>query len=105
MVANIRTRIPEEKKGTEASWDNVIYQSDSLGYVDASHQLLQQKPAAKNFTYYLPLTKDSCSNERKAAQLKSHEEWVNWYYLIWKKYIPISGKKPKRSISTSGATP
>jgi protoporphyrinogen oxidase len=76
MVANIRTRIPEEKKGTEASWDNVIFQSDSLGYVDASHQLLQQKPAAKNFTYYLPLTKDSCSKERKAAQLKSHEEWV-----------------------------
>ncbi len=76
MVANIVTDEVEERSGQPLSWDNVIYGSESLGYVDATHQLLQQHTVKKNLTYYLPLTKMNPVDERNQAQNKKHEEWV-----------------------------
>lgn len=77
MVANLRVTKLEERSGSALSWDNVLYESESLGYVDATHQLTQQYFEKKNLTYYLPLTKGNPLDERKAAQLKTHEEWVS----------------------------
>ncbi|MFT3909208.1 MAG: NAD(P)-binding protein [Ferruginibacter sp.] len=76
MVANLHVSELAELNGIELSWDNVMYQSNSLGYVDATHQLVQQKTMLKNITYYLPLTEGDCVSARKAAQNKTHEEWV-----------------------------
>lgn len=76
MVANIVTNKLEERSGESPSWDNVIYQSQSLGYVDATHQLLQQHNLKRNLTYYLPLTEFPPLDARKNAQQKTHEEWV-----------------------------
>jgi predicted NAD/FAD-dependent oxidoreductase len=76
MVANFSIRQPEERSGAPLSWDNVLHNGASLGYVEASHQLLQQHLAKRNFTYYLPLTAASPEEERKAASEKKHEDWV-----------------------------
>lgn len=88
MVANLRVNEMEERSGAPLSWDNVIYDSDSLGYVVANHQLVQQKIPKKTFTYYLPLTQDTVVEARKKAQQKSHEEWVNLIVADLKKVHP-----------------
>jgi monoamine oxidase len=77
MVANIVTGLLEERSGEPLSWDNVIYGSESLGYVDATHQLLQQHIPQKNITYYLPLTAALPAEERRKAPNFTHEQWVN----------------------------
>jgi protoporphyrinogen oxidase len=76
MVANIRTKELEERSGASLSWDNVLYDSPSLGYVAATHQQVQQGTGLKNLTYYLPLTGRSPVEERKAALERTHAEWV-----------------------------
>lgn len=88
MVANLVTNNLEERSGESKSWDNVIYQSESLGYVDATHQLLQQHLTKRNLTYYLPLTSANPLNARKNAQLKTHDDWVALILKDLKKIHP-----------------
>lgn len=76
MVANITVNKLEERSGPPLSWDNVIHNSPSLGYVEATHQLVTQHRPKRNLTYYLPLTDGTVAEARKAAQRKTHEEWV-----------------------------
>lgn len=76
MVANMKVKKLEERSGAPLSWDNVLYDSESLGYVEATHELLEQNIPYKNLTYYLPLTAGGVVDERRAAQQKAHEEWV-----------------------------
>lgn len=76
MVANLTVSKLEERSGASMSWDNVLYGSDSLGYVEATHELVAQHVPRKNLTYYLPLTNDTVVKERKAALHKGHTEWV-----------------------------
>lgn len=76
MVANLTVGKLEERSGASLSWDNVIHGNDSLGYVEATHSLLQQYIPQKNLTYYLPLTRKSPAEERAAAYTRTHEEWV-----------------------------
>jgi phytoene dehydrogenase-like protein len=57
LVANLElASFPEERRGAAISWDNVIYDSDSLGYVVATHQSLRTHLDRTVFTYYYPLT-------------------------------------------------
>lgn len=76
MVANLKVRALEERSGAPLSWDNVLHNSSSLGYVEATHELLQQHSDFKNLTYYLPLTEKTPVEERRSAQTKTYEEWV-----------------------------
>ena len=76
MVANILVNKLVERSGPGLSWDNVIYESSSLGYVNATQELLQQDSMKKNLTYYLPLTGMSPAEERRAAQVKDHSDWA-----------------------------
>lgn len=76
MVANLKVEKLDERSGAPLSWDNVIHGSQSLGYVEASHQLLQQDKAQRNLTYYLPLTQEPPAEARKKAQAKTHTQWV-----------------------------
>ncbi|HEY0041082.1 MAG TPA: FAD-dependent oxidoreductase [Flavisolibacter sp.] len=77
MVANLTVSQLEERSGAPQSWDNVIYESDSLGYVEATHQLVQQHIPKRNLTYYLPLTEGTAAEARKGAQAKTYEEWTD----------------------------
>jgi hypothetical protein len=66
----------------------VIYESNSLGYVDATHELLQMKPLKRNLTFYYPLTGDIPANERKKAQTRSHSEWADIVFSDLRKVHP-----------------
>lgn len=76
MVANLTVAQLSERGGADASWDNVIYDSISLGYVDATHQQLQQYKPRRNLTYYLPLTAEEPVAARRKALAKTHEQWT-----------------------------
>jgi hypothetical protein len=52
-VANLHIeRALHDRPGAPPSWDNVLYGSAGLGYVDAMHQNLQRVPGATVLTYY-----------------------------------------------------
>ncbi|HEY0354559.1 MAG TPA: NAD(P)-binding protein [Flavisolibacter sp.] len=88
MVANMAVNDLKERSGATLSWDNVLYGSNSLGYVEATHELLQQKLSKRNLTYYLPLTRLDAREERKQAQAKSYEDWVDLVIDDLKKVHP-----------------
>ncbi|HEY1229180.1 MAG TPA: hypothetical protein VGF26_17880, partial [Ramlibacter sp.] len=54
IVANLRLRAPlQDRPGAAPSWDNVVYGSAGLGYVDARHQALDPRPGPTVLTWYL----------------------------------------------------
>ena len=56
LVANLRLRAPlQDRPGAAPAWDNVLYGSAGLGYVDAMHQSLQPVPGPTVLTYYRAL--------------------------------------------------
>jgi hypothetical protein len=80
MVANL-TVIGDlnEKKGETLSWDNVVYKSDSLGYVNAMHQHLSSSSIKKVLTYYKPLTSYPYATTRSNL---ANQTWENWLATI-----------------------
>lgn len=74
MVANITVaRHFNQGHGLPLCWDNVLYGSDALGYVNATHQHLQQAGAQTVLTYYYPVTGNDA---RKRTMETSYEQWV-----------------------------
>ncbi|MEM9193692.1 MAG: FAD-dependent oxidoreductase [Myxococcota bacterium] len=74
MVANLELRSRPLSRGYPPSWDNVIYDSPSLGYVTATHQ------RGRDFgptvlTYYLPMTDADPRAGRERLLSPTHEEW------------------------------
>ena len=56
LVANMHLRAPlADRPGPAPSWDNVIYGTRGLGYVDARHQTLDPTPRATVLSWYRPL--------------------------------------------------
>lgn len=80
MVANLKVKQLQQRSGAASSWDNVIHDRYSLGYVDATHQLLQQQTPVRNLTYYHPLTAGEPSLERRKAYEMKHEDWVKMIF-------------------------
>lgn len=96
MVANLTVGQLEERSGAAPSWDNVIYGSPSLGYVDATHQQLQQRKDKRNLTYYLPLAHTDPETARRAAYSTSHAEWTKTIMADLKKVHPDIQEKTER---------
>ena len=76
MVANItlRDRPKLGPRDFPLAWDNVLYESPSLGYVVATHQRgLDRGPTV--FTYYYPL----CDEDPRVARTRLLEtDWRGW---------------------------
>ncbi len=74
MVANLFLKDRPQSRGFPLAWDNVIYESKSLGYVAATHQRgLDRGPTV--FTYYYPL----CDHDARAARSRLlAAEWADW---------------------------
>ena len=77
MVANLALRDrprPGSQRDFPLAWDNVLYESPSLGYVVATHQRgLDRGPTV--FTYYYPL----CDENARAARTRLLEtDWRGW---------------------------
>ncbi len=65
LVANLFLKDRPEPRGFPLAWDNVLYESPSLGYVVATHQRgLDHGPTV--FTYYYPL----CDELPRAARAR-----------------------------------
>ncbi len=56
LVANLHLSAPpEERHGAPPAWDNVLFDSAGLGYVNATHQTLRRHPGPTVFTCYRAL--------------------------------------------------
>ncbi len=76
MVANLRLRDRPRSEGFPLCWDNVFYESPSVGYVTATHQRgMDYGPTI--LTYYYPL----CEDDHRAARRKllsiGRDEWAD----------------------------
>ena len=75
VVANLTVdRTPDG-----AAWDNVLYDSPSLGYIVATHQDLRTAPGPSVLTWYLPLV---APNPDAARTWMLEREWREWASLI-----------------------
>ncbi len=76
MVANLHLDARPSERGAPPAWDNVLYDSPSLGYVSATHQR-GRDVGETVWTYYLPLTEGDPRQARQALQDTTHAEWVD----------------------------
>lgn len=75
MVANLRLRDRPAARGFPLAWDNVLYDSPSLGYVVATHQS-GRDAGPTVLTYYLPLLEDDPAAGRRRLLATTWEAWV-----------------------------
>lgn len=75
LVANFTlSRFPAEKEGTPLAWDNVVLGSESLGFVNATHQLVRvARPAGTVLTTYHALGGTDGTAARQALAHASQE--------------------------------
>jgi phytoene dehydrogenase-like protein len=76
MVANLTLRARPKEKGFPLAWDNVLYDSKSLGYVVATHQLGKDHGTSV-WTYYLPLLDGTPAEGRARLLSATWREWAD----------------------------
>lgn len=74
FVANLTVEDPPAGLGAAPAWDNVLYDGEGLGYVDATHQSFSLDRRHQVWTYYRPLTGDP-DGRRKAAFARPFSDW------------------------------
>jgi phytoene dehydrogenase-like protein len=72
LTANLSLDRRPHDTGAEPAWDNVLYDSLSLGYVDATHQSLRNRLERTVWTYYWALAHGD------AAQQRQRLTWHSW---------------------------
>ncbi|WP_224242302.1 FAD-dependent oxidoreductase [Hyalangium gracile] len=76
VVANLTLSSPPKSRGFPLSWDNVFYESRSLGYVVATHQTLRQYEGGPTvLTWYLPMAGRDVKAEREKVLSAGYGEW------------------------------
>ncbi len=76
VVANLTLSQRPVSRGFPLAWDNVLYESRSLGYVMASHQ--QQRASTSGptvATWYYPLSDGDVKAERTRLLGTTYEDW------------------------------
>jgi hypothetical protein len=75
-VANLHVTAPPSGRGFPLAWDNVLYESQSLGYVVATHQTLRQHEGGPTvLTWYYPLVGQDVRAERTRLLGTTLEDW------------------------------
>jgi len=78
MVANLFLKERPRDLGFPLAWDNVLYESQSLGYVAATHQRGLDRGSTV-FTYYYPL----CDNDPRTARSRLlTTDWRGWADVV-----------------------
>jgi hypothetical protein len=76
MVANLHLRSRPRTRGVPFAWDNVLYDSPSLGYVVATHQReLDYGPTI--WTYYYPFVDADARAGRRRLLDPDHAAWCD----------------------------
>lgn len=79
LTANLTLdRIPSDD-GFDLSWDNVIYESPALGYVNDTHMSLASRHERTVWTYYWSLAEYSPA---QARSLLLEKDWAYWKEAI-----------------------
>ncbi|MBI2769176.1 MAG: FAD-dependent oxidoreductase [Burkholderiales bacterium] len=74
LVGNVHLREPlADRPGPAPAWDNVLYGTRGLGYVDARHQSLDPTPGPTVLTWYRPL-----GDEAQGRQRLMDTPWQAW---------------------------
>lgn len=77
ITANLTlSELPYAHHGAPLAWDNVIYDSASLGYVVATHQGVTTLPGPTVLTWYFPLAAISPAEGRRKLLNLKREAWV-----------------------------
>jgi len=77
LVANLSLKAPPARgKGMELAWDNVLQDSDGLGYVVATHQRIRVAPGPTVITYYRALAEFDPSVARQMLLDRPREAWA-----------------------------
>jgi hypothetical protein len=79
LTANLTLDRYPESRGAEPSWDTVVLDSPTLGYVDALHQSLRTHVDRTVWTFYWALAEGSPSQNRK---LLLEKDWAYWKEAI-----------------------
>lgn len=78
LVANVHLRSPlADRPGAAPSWDNVIYGTRGLGYVDARHQTLDPMPRGTVLSWYRPLGPSRYDID-DGRRLLLERPWTDW---------------------------
>ena len=75
VVANLVVDRPPASVGAELAWDNVIYGSRALGYVNAAHQHLGTPPDRTVWTWYHAVVDRPA---REARHWMQQRPWTSW---------------------------
>ena len=79
LTANLVIERPPREFGIEQAWDNVVYDSPTLGYVVATHQSLATHQDRSVWTFYWALTDGPAARNRK---LLLETDWHYWKEAI-----------------------
>jgi glycine/D-amino acid oxidase-like deaminating enzyme len=79
LTANLTLDHLPETFGSDPTWDNVVMDSPTLGYVDALHQTLRTHTDRTVWTFYWALAEGSAAQNR---QLLLEKEWSYWKEAI-----------------------
>jgi protoporphyrinogen oxidase len=88
LIANLVVNDDLNRSGATLSWDNVIFGSDCLGYIDANHQDINRHHSKRVITYYEPLDKLDAVSSRKEALKADEEYWAQRVFNNLKKAHP-----------------
>jgi phytoene dehydrogenase-like protein len=80
LTANLTLeRPPAMEEGAEPAWDNVIYDSPGLGYVNATHMSIASHTVRNVWTYYWSFGEYT---PQQARQLLLTKDWNYWKEAI-----------------------
>jgi glycine/D-amino acid oxidase-like deaminating enzyme len=79
LTANLSLDRLPANYGTDATWDNVVMDSPTLGYVDAVHQTLRSRVERTVWTFYWALAEGTPAENR---QLLLKKDWNYWKEAI-----------------------
>ena len=95
LVANVHLHEPLfDRSGAAPSWDNVVYGTAGLGYVDATHQRLDPRPGPTVLSFYRAL-----GGQPEARRQLLAEPWTAWRDRIWAEHALPHPDLPEKATS------
>ncbi len=75
LTANLTLDRPPRPDGSEIAWDNVIFDSPALGYVNATHMSVASRQERNVWTYYWSLAEHAPAQAREMLLQKGWNYW------------------------------
>jgi hypothetical protein len=77
FIANITINNLPQSKGAGLCWDNVAFNTASVGYLNSNHQHVNNFENKRVLTYYLPLCDYEPRVARLAAYTRTYHQWLD----------------------------